>query len=75
VSLARRFLQELVPLLETVWVDRELHAAAVAAYASRRRASLVDSVSFELMRRRGIEQALALDEDFVREGFALVPLH
>jgi len=43
----------------------------------RRRAdkkySFTDCTTFVLMRRLGIETAAALDRDFVREGFALVP--
>jgi predicted nucleic acid-binding protein len=72
---ARRLLEDVVPVLELVWVDAELHNAAVAAHlrSLRRRRSLVDHVSFELMRRRGVRSALALDQDFARAGFVLVP--
>lgn len=64
-----------VPLLQTVWVDEELHAAAVASLftAARRRLSLVDCASFELMRRLGLTDVLALDTDFARQGFNLLP--
>lgn len=66
----------LVPLLQLLWIDEELHSAAVAALfvAGRRRLSLVDCTSFELMRRYGLTTALALDDDFARQGFDLVPL-
>ncbi len=72
---ARRLLEDVVPLLEIVWVDADLHGAAVSAHlrALRRRSSLVDRVSFEVMRRRGVHAALALDRDFAREGFELLP--
>ncbi len=46
--------------------------AALCA-AGRRRLSLVDCTSFEVMRRHGIEEALALDDDFARQGFGLHP--
>jgi predicted nucleic acid-binding protein len=74
-GVARRLLEDLVPALEVVWVDRELHEAAVTAHlrSPRRRSSLVDQVSFELMRRLGVRSALALDRDFAREGFDLIP--
>ncbi|HZO97543.1 MAG TPA: PIN domain-containing protein [Gaiellaceae bacterium] len=74
-GVARRLLEDVVPALEVVWVDPDLHRAAVAAHlrAPRRRASLVDQVSFELMRQRGMRSALALDRDFTREGFELIP--
>ena len=65
----------LVPMLRPLWVDEGLHAAGVAALlaANRRRLSLVDCTSFELMRRHGLTDALALDADFARQGFRLLP--
>ena len=74
-AVARRLLEDVAPVLEIVWVDAALHEAAVTAHlrSSRRRSSLVDHVSFELMRRRRIPAALALDNDFRREGFDVVP--
>jgi uncharacterized protein len=74
-GVARRLLEDVVPVLEVVWIDAELHAAAVTAHlrALRRRSSLVDQVSFELMRRRDISVAVALDRDFAREGFQVLP--
>ena len=64
-----------MPLLQIVWVDEELHAAATASHftASRRRPSLVDCASFELMRRLGLTDVLALDSDFALQGFNLLP--
>ena len=66
----------LVPVLRPLWIDEALHEAAVAALfaASRRRLSLVDCTSFELMRRHGLTEALALDDDFARQGFTLLPV-
>ena len=65
----------LVPLLQTLWVDDEVHDAAVAALlmVGRRGPSLVDCSSFELMRRHGLDEALALDADFRRQGFCVLP--
>ena len=65
---------DLLPL-ETLWIDEDLHAAATAALftAGRRRLSLVDCTSFELMRRHGVTHALALDADFAQQGFHLLP--
>ena len=72
---ARDLLERLVPAMETLWVDRALHATAVTAFvaARRRGLSLVDRVSFQLMRERGIETAFAFDRDFAEEGFSVVP--
>jgi predicted nucleic acid-binding protein len=38
----------------------------------RRKASLVDRVSFDVMREMGVQAAFAYDTDFRREGFALL---
>jgi predicted nucleic acid-binding protein len=56
------------------WVDEELHHAAIVGLrqARRRKVSLVDHVSFLVMRRRGVTTAFAFDADFVSAGFQLV---
>lgn len=63
------------PLLQVVWIDEEVHATALAALLAsrRRRVSLVDRSSFEIMHRRGIMRAFALDTDFAEEGFEVIP--
>lgn len=66
----RALVDDLLPSLRTVWVDRELHGAGVAALREGSTASLVDHVSFELMRRAGIAVAFAFDADFAARGFA-----
>ncbi len=38
-----------------------------------RRYSFTDCTSFVLLRRLGLDRVAALDEDFRREGFELVP--
>jgi len=63
-------LDDLLPTVRTVWVDEALHAAALAAFREGQSASLVDHVSFELMRQAGITVALAFDADFSARGFA-----
>ena len=65
----------IVPLIQPLWIDEELHEAALAALlvADRRRLSMVDCTSFELMRRHGLEEALAVDANFARQGFRLLP--
>jgi len=71
---ASRFLRE-APAFQIRWVDEALHRAAAARCLKRRgRASLVDEVSFLVMRDAGARYALAFDQDFVREGFPLYPL-
>lgn len=65
---------DLLPTVAVEWVDERTHGQALAAVlaAGRREVSLVDRVSFELMRGLGIRRAFAFDEDFEREGFTVV---
>jgi predicted nucleic acid-binding protein len=72
---ARAVVDQLLPLLEVAWVDRDLHALAVTASIATgsRRASVVDWASFELMRSRGISEAFVFDRDFIAQGFQVVP--
>ena len=71
----RAMAEVMLPLLHPLWIDESIHAAAAAALltAGRRKLSLVDCTSFELMRRHGITEALTLDDDFAEQGFRLVP--
>jgi predicted nucleic acid-binding protein len=70
----RRFSQDFLPALSTVWVDEATHASGLAALlaALPTDVSLVDFVSFQVMRERGIDRAFAFDEDFQAAGFAIV---
>jgi predicted nucleic acid-binding protein len=61
----------LAPALTTVWIDAALHDAGLDAWRAGARASLVDHVSFVVMRRHGIDVAFAFDSDFVMQGFRL----
>jgi uncharacterized protein len=72
---ARDLLRDLVPLIEVAWITPDLHARAVESHLAdmRRRTSLVDHVSFTVMRERGIGEALALDGHFREAGFRVVP--
>lgn len=74
-AVARRFMQDVLPLLEVAWITPELHARAVESHLAdhRRRTSLVDHASFVVMRERGIGEALALDGHFREAGFAVRP--
>ena len=65
-----RLVSELLPRLVTIWVDEALHGVALAAVSTGAGSiSLVDRVSFEVMRREGIDQAFAFDRDFEAQGF------
>ena len=73
---AVRAFQDLVlPVLEVEWVDQADHATAVQAVlaADRRELSLVDCVSFQVMRRLGLRTVFAFDEHFEEQGFEVLP--
>ena len=61
-------------LMHVHWVSRREHDQAVELLEERGRRglSLVDCVSFVVMRELGVSTALAYDSDFEREGFAVL---
>ncbi|HEV8537190.1 MAG TPA: PIN domain-containing protein [Candidatus Limnocylindria bacterium] len=67
----RRFSHDFLPALSVVWIDEAAHTAGAAALlaALPTDVSLVDFVSFQVMRERDIAQAFAFDEDFRAAGF------
>lgn len=72
----RLLLHEILPVIETtVWIDEPRHAAGVAALVAAlpSRVSLVDFVSFNVMRELGITRAFAFDNDFAAAGFRTLP--
>ena len=71
----RVFERDVVPVLRLVWVTREIHEAAAGAHlvAGRRTLSLVDCVSFEVMRRTGVQTAFAFDRHFREYGYQTIP--
>ena len=75
-SLAVRALNDDVfPSVRLIWVDEALHTVGMTAClaTARRDISLVDWVSFELMRTHGVQQVFAFDEHFREQGFAVIP--
>ena len=74
---AVRALQEgAVPLLRVEWVDETFHGAGVTAVltAARRQLSLVDCVSFEVMRELSMRTVFAFDHHFEEQGFERITL-
>jgi len=59
------------PNVTILWVDPSLHRTALALLRARpdKTYSLCDAVSFILMRRRGVAEALTTDTHFDQEGF------
>jgi predicted nucleic acid-binding protein len=69
----RALTDDLLPVIEVAWIGRDAHERAVSALiaANRRDLSLVDAVSFEAMRQRGLDRAFAFDRHFEDAGFSL----
>lgn len=67
------FLTALVqhPEVEVIWVNEALHQEAVHLLEARldKQYSLSDAVSFVLMQRRGMREALTTDHHFEQAGF------
>ena len=70
----RSFRADFAPLIDVVWVDETLHNAGLDLLFDRRKRllSLVDAVSFIVMRQRSVAEAFAIDPHFDQEGFSLV---
>jgi predicted nucleic acid-binding protein len=73
VEAVRVLVEELLGVVRVAWVDQTLHQAALTALlaAGRREVSLVDWLSFALMRQHGIRQAFAFDAHFHQQGFGV----
>lgn len=70
---SRQFREELAPLLEIVWLDRDLHEEALDLYlASPRSISLVDAASFACIREMRLDRVWAIDHHFDDQGFEVV---
>ncbi len=69
------FERDIVPVFQVFWVNREIHEAAVGAQllADRRSLSLVDCISFEIMRRTGLRTAFTFDRHFAEYGYKITP--
>jgi predicted nucleic acid-binding protein len=68
-------IDRVIPALDVLPVDAELHATAIAAFRDtiESSVSLVDRTSFAFMRRQGIVRAIAVDADFRTAGFETLP--
>lgn len=71
----RRFLAEIAPVLSIEWVESLDHEAGTQLLLamSRRQLSLVDCVSFIIMRRLGVRRVFCFDPHFREQGFECVP--
>ena len=71
----RAFQEDVVPLLTIEWVNESIHQTGAMSLlaADKKRLSLVDCISFNLMRHLGIKSAFAFDRHFKEQGFECVP--
>jgi predicted nucleic acid-binding protein len=70
----RALVRHVLPLIIVIFIDEPLQQAALSALlaAGRRRLSLVDCASFEVMRRRQIHRVFGYDAHFDEQGFEKV---
>jgi predicted nucleic acid-binding protein len=75
VGAARIIERDFLPVLQIVWADEAAHGRAMAALltANSRNLSLVDCVSFVLMRDLGLDSVFTFDAHFREQGFRCVP--
>jgi len=66
---------DILPFVEIDWLVEELHNSIVKAVikTNRRQISLVDSSSFDTMRRYEVQTAFAFDSHFPDQGFEVIP--
>ena len=69
------FHEDIFPLLTIQWIDKSIYQAGIASVlvAARKDLSLVDCVSFEVMRRLGIQTTFTFDKHFKEQGFVCLP--
>lgn len=71
----REFQENVVPMLTVEWIDESVHHVGVMGVmtAGRKKLSLVDCVSFDVMRQLGIQSAFTFDRHFKEQGFECLP--
>ncbi len=74
MAAVRGFQNNVAPIIRVEFVTPEIHSLGVAALlaAAKRKLSLVDCVSFAVMRQLGLEAAFAFDPHFQAHGFEML---
>jgi uncharacterized protein len=72
MAAVRVLLDEILPPAHVEWIQEKEHTVGATALlaAGRRQLSLVDCVSFAVMRRLRVRHCLATDPHFAEQGFA-----
>jgi predicted nucleic acid-binding protein len=65
------FQEDILPTVHIEWITEKKHLAGIAALfqASKKSLSLVDCVSFMVMRTLGVQKVFTFDNHFRDEGF------
>lgn len=73
LTAVRALVEDIRPVIRTIWVDEALHDAAEQRLVGeeRRGLSFVDCASFEAMARERTTRAFAFDRHFAERGFGL----
>ena len=71
LAAVQSLLNDILPLVDVLWVDLTLHTQAIATLltANRCALSVVDCSSFVFMRAQNITDAFAYDAHFEEQGF------
>ncbi len=71
---AKDFIDQIVPLLSVIWIDRRIHQNGINRLISkgRKKLSFVDCTSFEIMAVYGISKVFTYDKHFKQEGFEVL---
>ena len=75
LAAVRALHEDLAPLLQIHWIGEAQHQAAVAAVlaAAKRKLSVVDWASFQVMRENGVRAVFCFDQHFRDQGFDVIP--
>lgn len=71
IDAVRTLQEDILPVIAIEWVDESAHRAGVSGVlaAMRKKLSLVDCISFDIMRKLGIKKAFTFDPHFKEQGF------
>ncbi len=75
MSALKEYLEEVLPVVDVLWVDAPLHRAACGAVmmSSKGGPNIVDCASFAVMRSLGIRTVFTFDGHFADQGFVQRP--
>lgn len=74
IQAVRTFQEDIAPILTIEWISEEMHSGGITALitSAKRDLSLVDCISFEIMRQLGLKDVFAFDSHFKDQGFNLI---